>query len=119
MLNANDRAKIQELYQEICVIYRESVARPSGNVCDLCGAGDKLGKNGFLYKVRSIVHGYEHRAGVSPKLCHRHASGWAVSYIPYNFDLKRTDEEIDLHFAKFLAKNLSKAANQRSNEPIL
>lgn len=110
MLDAHTSAKIQELYHEIHALYKESVARPSGHVCDLCGAGDTLGKNGYLYKVRSSVHGYTHRESVSPTLCWRHASGWAHSYTKYDGGNKRTDEEIDLLFAKFLARNLCKAA---------
>ena len=118
MLDAQARDKIRELYQEIHALYKESVARPSGHVCDICGAGDTLGKNGYLYKVRSPVHGYTHRESVSPTLCWRHASGWAHSYNTYDWNNKRTGEEIDLHFARFLANNLNKAGNQQAAKAL-
>ena len=115
MLSANDQAKIRALYQEIYAVYKASVARPSGHVCNICGAGDTLGKNGYLYKVRSPVHGYTHRTSASPTLCWRHASGWAQAYTKYNWDNTRTSEDIDLHFARVLANNLNKAAKRGEN----
>jgi hypothetical protein len=118
MLDAQTRDKIRALYQEIDALYKESVARPSGHVCDICGAGDTLGKNGYLYKVRSPIHGYTHRESVSPTLCWRHASGWAHSYTKYDGVIKRTGEEIDLHFARFLAHNLNKVAKQQAAKAI-
>lgn len=108
MLTSRDKAEILALQQKIHFLYKQATKRPSGNVCDICCAGDTLGKNGVLYKVRSVVHGYNHRETESPKLCHRHASGWAHSHNAYNWDNKRTDEEIDLHFAEYLANQLRK-----------
>jgi hypothetical protein len=116
MLDEQDRAKIQALYQEIGAVYKESVARPSGNVCDICGDGDKPNKIGIMRKVFSVAHGYEHRQWMSPKLCHTHAAGWGVSYTKSNWESKPTDDEIDLLFAKFLARNLCKAATHAAKK---
>jgi hypothetical protein len=118
MLDAHTRAKIQELYQEIHALYKESIMRPSGKVCDICGGGDMRTKNGYLRKVRSPVAGYTHRESVSPTLCFRHANGWAHSYNTYDWNNKRTGEEIDLHFARFLANNLNKAGNQQAAKAL-
>ena len=116
MLDEQARAKIRGLYQEIDAVYRESVERPSGNVCDICGDGDKPNKIGIMRKVFGVVHGYEHRPWMSPKLCHTHVAGWGVSYVKHDWRSKPTEEEIDLLFAKFLARNLCKAATQVAKE---
>jgi hypothetical protein len=116
MLDEQARSKIRGLYQEVDAIYRESVKRPSGKVCDICGDGDKPNKIGIMRKVFGVVHGYEHRQWMSPSLCHTHAAGWGVSYTKHNWESKPTDEEIDLLFAKFLARNLCKAAKEIAGE---
>ena len=115
MLSANDQAKIRALYQEIYAVYKESIMRPSGKVCDICGDGDQITKTGYLRKTRHPVAGYTHREDVSPTLCWRHAGGWSHSYTKYDWDNTRTSEEIDLHFARFLANNLNKASQQKEN----
>lgn len=106
MLSQEAQAKILSLAKEIDRIYKEDKRRPSGAVCDICGSGDTIAKTGFVYKVRSCVHGYELRKEDSPHLCHRHASGWAHSHNAYNWDGKRSRQEVDLHFAQYLAKQL-------------
>jgi hypothetical protein len=118
MLDAQARDKIRALYQEIYAVYKESIMRPSGKVCDICGDGDMHTKNGYLRKVRSPVAGYTHRESVSPTLCWRHAGGWSHSYSKYDWNNKRTGEEIDLHFARFLAHNLNKVAKQQAAKAI-
>lgn len=118
MLDAQARDKIRALYQEIYAVYKESIMRPSGKVCDICGDGDMRTKNGYLRKVRSPVAGYTRREDVSPTLCWRHAGGWSHSYSKYDGVIQRTDEEIDLHFARFLANNLAKAGNRQAAKAI-
>jgi hypothetical protein len=110
MLDQEARDKILSLMKEIDRVYKEAKRRPSGAVCDICGAGDTIAKTGIAYKVRLHVHGYARREDHSPRLCHRHASGWAHSHNAYNWDGKRTSEEVDLHFAQYLAKQLIKEA---------
>jgi hypothetical protein len=107
VIDCKTKADIRELAQQINTIYKAFVHRRSGNVCDICGAGDTLAKHAVL-RVRSDVHGYKDRPFDAPKLCHRHASGWAHSHNAYNFDGTKTAEQIDLHFAHFLAKQLLK-----------
>lgn len=106
MVDVQTSNKIRALYQQIHVLYQEAKHRPSEGVCDICGTGDIMGRNNVAYKVRHPVHGYEGRREQSPRLCHRHASGWAHSHNFYNGLNQRTAEEIDLHFAQYLAKQL-------------
>lgn len=109
-LDEATRCKILALAREIHTLYEEARKRRSSEVCDICNAGDTIGKNGVRYRVRHAVHGYTHRPSLSPYLCHRHASGWAHSHNAYNLDGKRSNEEIDLHFAAYVAKQLAKAS---------
>jgi hypothetical protein len=106
MLSQEAQAKILSLAKEIDGIYKNDKLRPSGVVCDICGSGDTIAKTGFIYRARACVNGYELRKKDSPRLCHRHASGWALSHNAYNWDGKRSWQEIDLHFAQYLAKQL-------------
>jgi hypothetical protein len=114
MLDSETTAKILSLKRQIDVLYKEAKARPSFMQCHICGAGDFTAKNGVVFKVKTAVHGYSHRPSQSPQLCHRHAGGWALShgwYDPFN---KRSNDEIDLHFAEYLAKQLMK---EKVNDP--
>jgi len=110
MIDAATRRKIVALTREIHTLYEEARKRRTSDVCDICGAGDTIGINGVRYRVRQAVHGYEHRVDRSPCLCHRHASGWAQSHNAYNWHRKRSDAEVDLHFAAYIAKQLAKAS---------
>lgn len=111
MIDAKTSDEIRALYQKIHTLYQEARQRPSGMVCDICGTGDIVGKNSVAYKVRQPVHGYENRREQSPRLCHRHASGWAHSHNAYNNGVnQRTAEQVDLHFAAYLAKQLMKGS---------
>ena len=107
MLTTDDKAKIRALLQQIDMIYTGAKQRSSGMVCCICGEGDKQAKHAVL-KVKDAVHGYTHRQSVSPRLCHRHGVGWALSFNAFNPLTQRTDEEIDLHFALYVAKQLQK-----------
>ena len=107
MLTLADRSKVTALLSQIDAVYREAKQRPSDMVCDICGAGDHHTSHA-VFKVKDTAHGYEHRQVDSPRLCHRHFGGWALSLDAFNPMKKRTDEEIDLHFALYLAKQLTK-----------
>lgn len=106
MLEQQDRASIRALLSQIDAIYKEAKQRPSRMVCHICGQGDYQAKHAVL-KVKGVVHGYEHRPSVSPRLCFRHGGGWAHSFNAF-YVAGRSDEEIDLHFALYLAKQLQK-----------
>jgi len=109
VLDSETTAKILSLKRQIDALYKEAKARPSGLCCDICGGGDFKAKTGTVFKVKHAVHGYVHRSSQSPRLCYRHAGGWAQShgwYDPFN---TKSDQEIDLHFAEYLAKQLMKA----------
>lgn len=108
MIDAETKAKIVSLYMQIDALYKEVKRRPSNMTCDICGRGDLHTKAKKLFKVKSPVHGYHHRASHSPRLCHNHATGWSLSHDAYNPFGKKCDEEIDLHFAQFIAKQLTK-----------
>ena len=105
MLSPQDKARISSLLSQIDAVYKEAKHRPSGNVCAICGQGDYRAKHAIL-KVKGVVHGYEHRPSESPRLCFRHGGGWAHSFT--SLGSGRSDEEIDLHFALYLAKQLTK-----------
>jgi hypothetical protein len=107
MLEHQDKERIRALLAQIEAIYKEAKQRPSGMVCDICGAGDFHTKQA-IFKVKDVVHGYEHRPGLSPRLCFRHGGGWAHSFNAFSPMNVRTDEEVDLHFALYLAKQLQK-----------
>lgn len=104
-IDQHDRERIAFFLSQIHAIYQEAKQRPSGRACDICGQGDYQAKHAVL-KVKGVVHGYEHRPSDSPSLCFRHGGGWAHSFtfLPSG----RSDEEIDLHFALYLAKQLTK-----------
>ena len=126
------RVKIMSLYKEIETLYKQHLRQSTNRKCDICGKGD----NSEIFRVKDLVKGYEHRESESPCLCYNHACGWNNSYgklenhRKYNLlnlnkkvfadklEMYRTtfdkpvlsDEEIDLHFAQYLAKQLTKAA---------
>jgi hypothetical protein len=106
MLEQQDKERIRSLLAQIDAVYKEAQKRPSGNVCDICGQGDHQAKHALL-KIKEVVHGYERRPSVSPRLCFRHGGGWAHSFNSF-YVAGRSDEEIDLHFALYLAKQLKK-----------
>ena len=125
------RAKILSLLKEIDDIYKKHMRQSTGKTCDICGKGD----TNEIYKVKDVISGYEHRENLSPCLCFNHWSGWNLSYchlesnrkaklmglnrnvVANKFEIACTvfeepvlsDEEIDLHFAKYLANQLKKA----------
>jgi hypothetical protein len=114
MLTPDDKKRIRTLLAQIDAIYSEATHRPSGRVCDICGEGDFQAKHALL-KVKDVAQGYEHRPSQSPKLCFRHYSGWSHSLNCYSAGTGRADEEVDLHFALYLAKQLQK---EKANENI-
>jgi hypothetical protein len=107
MLESQDRERVRALLAQIDAVYKGAKQRPSGMVCDICGAGDFHTKHA-VFKVKDVVHGYAHRPQASPRLCFRHGGGWAHSFNAFSPMNVRTDEEIDLHFALYLAKQLQK-----------
>ena len=115
MLEHQDKERIRALLAQIDAVYKEAKQRPSGMVCDICGQGDYQTKQALL-KVKGVVHGYEHRPSVSPRLCFRHGGGWAQSFFPFTV-FRRSDEEIDLHFALYLAKQLKKEKPSEIQRP--
>jgi len=108
VLSQQDKDNIESLLSQISAIHKEAKQRASGGVCDICNAGDYQAKHAVL-KVKDVVHGYEHRPSESPSLCFRHGGGWAHSFNAFNCVASgRSDEEIDLHFALYIAKQLTK-----------
>jgi hypothetical protein len=131
-VHGETRAKILSLLKEIDAVYKQHVRKSTGMVCDICGKGD----TDDIHKVKDLVNGYEHREHMSPRLCYGHSCGWNSSYTKLEYQRKyrllglnkkvfsemlemtRTvfdepvlsDEEIDLHFAQYLAKQLQKSA---------
>lgn len=112
MLSDAEKARITALYLQIDAIFQEAKARPSNKECHICGAGDLTSKNGIMFKVKGVVSRYEHRPAASPHLCHRHNSGWSLSVDSFDPLRKRSDEEVDLHFGAFIAKQLIKESRK-------
>ena len=130
-VHGETRAKILSLLKGIDAVYKQHVRKPTGMVCDICGKGD----TDDIHKVKDLVNGYEHREHMSPRLCYGHSYGWNSSYTKFEYrrkyqllglnknvftemlEMARTvfdepvlsDEEIDLHFAQYLAKQLQKS----------
>lgn len=130
------RARILALVKEIDAVYKQHVRAPTGMVCDICNKGD----TDNIHKVKNVVNGYEHREYMSPRLCYGHASGWNTSYTNFEYnrrclllglnrkvftdriEMSKTvfnepvlsDEEIDLHFAQYLAKQLQKTVKEKA-----
>lgn len=129
------RAKILSLFQEIDAVYKKHLRKSTNRKCDICGKGDKS----EIFRVKDLVNGYEHRESESPCLCYDHARNWNISYksleysrkydllglnkrvFAHKLEMWRTtfdepvlsDQEVDLHFAHFLAKQLTKAAKNK------
>lgn len=123
------RAEILRLVGEINKVYRTHMLRSTGKRCEICGKGDTNEK----WKVKDVVAGYYHREEQSPTLCYGHSSGWALSFSTLR-DKRRaeinctskyhptisaipmdilSDEEVDLHFAHYLAKQLCIQVRER------
>lgn len=112
--HAEVRKKILSLATEISALYKAHMLRGTGKTCDICGKGD----SSEHHKVATVVHGYENREHESPVLCYNHRCGWALSFTA--LDARRgyvgghrvhiPNEEVDLHFAQFVAKQLNKEA---------
>jgi hypothetical protein len=135
-VHGKTRAKILALVKEIDAVYKQHVRAPTGMVCDICGKGD----TDSIHKVKDVVNGFEHREHMSPRLCYGHACGWNTSYTKLEnqrkyqllglnkrvfsdvIEMARTvfdesvllDEEIDLHFAQYLAKQLQKTLREKA-----
>jgi len=135
----DERKEILALFNEISNIYKNAMNRKWDGRCDICGKGDK----NEIYRISNVVKGYEHRINSSPILCWGHTTGWNKSIDSKQFDsiLDKClesdrhkiahyahkqelldkyglfDEEIDLHFAEYLTKQLFKVAQtQRKGE---
>lgn len=135
-VHGETRARILALVKEIDAVYKQHVRAPTGMVCDICNKGD----TDDIHKVKDVVNGYEHREHMSPRLCYGHASGWNTSYTNFEYnrrclllglnrkvftdriEMSKTvfnepvlsDEEIDLHFAQYLAKQLQKTVKEKA-----
>lgn len=99
--------KILDLLAQVHEVYMGERARFYGGTCDICGIGATQTRTHVL-PARRVVQGFWHRPETSPQLCHRHASGWERSCTPFMSQVKRSDAEIDLHFAHYLATQLLK-----------
>ncbi len=104
-VNAEVRAKILSLAQEIDSLYKQHLRKSTGRTCDICGRGDTSER----HRVKDIVQGYEHREEESPCLCYNHACGWAHSFYSMKVGSK-SDAHVDLHFAQYLANQLKKVS---------
>jgi hypothetical protein len=104
------RTKIRALFTEIDALYKQHLRKSTNRKCDICGKGD----NSEIFRVKDVVHGYQHRESESPCLCYNHACGWALSFKSLPLQ-KYPDDYIDLHFAQYVAKQLSKITAQGKN----
>lgn len=128
------RKRIFDLLEEISQVYKETMNRTVDGLCDICGKGN----TSDIFKLKDIVPGYKRRPNKSPRLCYGHFCGWNLSLTTHqsNTVFKRcyeagddakkicyfetkpemvkkyglSDEEVDLHFATYLSKQLLKEA---------
>ena len=130
VLYGETRDKIISLVKEIDALYKAQMRRSCGHMCDLCGKGD----TNEIYRVHDVVAGYENREEQSPCLCHNHNTGWSISYSALVVKRKQSlmgagtsklearitcfeepvlsDEEVDLFFAQYVAKQLQKESKK-------
>ena len=89
------------------------------NLCAICG-NSILSSVGRL--IRRNILGFNHRPNESPILCYPHHIGWSVSYTktfyrPNNHNFNANDnEEINLLFATYLAKQLIKLTKLKEKQ---
>jgi len=133
----DERKKILDLFSEISTIYKNAMNRKWDGRCDICCKGDK----DEYRRVSNVVRGYEHRINLSPILCHGHAKGWnkgierkqfqsildnclesdewKIGKIAHKEELldkyRLSDDDIDLHFAEYLTKQLIKVAQTQKS----
>lgn len=128
------RKRILDLLEEISQVYKETMNKTVEGLCDICGQGN----TSDIFKLKDLVPGYKRRPNKSPRLCYSHFCGWNLSLTKHQSDtvFKRcyaagddaskichfstqkdmyrkyglTDEEVDLHFATYLSKQLLKEA---------
>jgi len=137
------RAKILSLWHEIDTVYKTHIRKSTGKTCDLCGKGDndatckvKDVASGYGHRENaSPVLCYNHWHGWNISYIrlernrkaqliglNRHAGG-ASGKIQSIIEIQNTvfeepvlsDEEIDLHFAQYLANQLKKLSAQERN----
>ena len=111
-MSEQDKSQILALHRQIDAIVQAAKKRPSELVCHICGAGDKRAKNGIVFKVKGVVNRYEHRPEQSPHLCHNHNGGWSLTVDAFDPLRRRSAEEIDLHYAGYVAKQLLKESRK-------
>ena len=132
--------RILRLLWEVSQVYKETMNRAVDGACDICGKGN----TSDIYKLKDVVPGYKRRPKKSPRLCYNHFCGWNLSLLSHqlNTTFKRcneagddaqkishfstqkemerkyglTDEEVDLHFATYLSKQLLKEAKLYKNK---
>ena len=132
------RQKILSLVKEIDAIYKQYICAPTNKVCDICGGGDtspshkvKDVVHGYEHREHMSPHlCYGHSSGWRTSYSHleinrkahllglrrRHSSPDArlqtvISIHTTVFEEPvLSDEEIDLHFAQYLANQLRKAS---------
>jgi len=138
------RGKILALVQEISDIYKEQMRRSTGKTCDICGAGDTNERFKVSDCLAGYEHRehespclcYSHACGwrLSFKGIENTRKATLVgvtrkSGTPFNrmraiVEVSNTifeepvvsDEEVDLHFAKFLANQLVKTLREHHYE---
>jgi len=141
-VNEEPRAKIKSLFEDIFNVYKGNMRQIAEGKCDICGKQD----TNEHYRVKDTITGYENRPDQSPRLCYNHFCGWNLSFthierdtrirrclkagvdsdkiakFKYEAELKAkygmTNEEVDLHFATYLTKQLMKEVSKQKMENL-
>ena len=136
------RAKILSLWHEIDTVYKTHMRKSTGKTCDICGKGDnnatfrvKDVASGYAHRENdSPILCYNHWHGwtISYIKLERdrkaqliglnRRTGGAIGKLQSIIEIQNTifeepvlsDEEIDLHFAQYLAKQLKKGIKQHA-----
>jgi len=104
--HADTRKRIVALAYEILAVHKAHMYRPAGNCCAVCGARDLP-----QWRTTTVLRGYEGRTEDAPRLCAKHANGWAAGLVRSGLAVRGTPaEHIDLHFVRYLANHLMKVA---------
>jgi hypothetical protein len=98
----------------------QRITRRNENICDICGRATDHARKGIF--PRKVFDGFLHRPDQAPSLCMAHLIGWTktighvreqryLADITDSYDADIDDDNVDLIFATYLAKQLLKQSN--------
>ena len=116
-----DNPQAMKLAKALYDVYKaQKIAQRNENICDICGRATDHARKGIF--PRKVFDGFLHRPDQAPSLCMAHLIGWTktighireqryLTDITDSYDADIDDDNVDLIFATYLAKQLLKQAN--------